>query len=194
MLAHVFGQNTHANAGEVIDRETGMSRVIRGEETLKAWPQNLITESGLQAGQAHVLSKVLEQNLDEDTAARGGFLFVEMNHRKNMPADGIVADHVSEETSDVTQTVCLVAVNRVVVFGKCSLEQVRPQAIDLCEPLSNQAVELGVGSFLGATLDNHRRQFWLQTGGQVDLHQFVTAFFEIDTRHDRQVDGSTQID
>lgn len=132
-----------------------MSRVLRREETLKAWPQNLVTETGLQAGQAHVLSKILEQNLDENTAAGGGFLLVEMDHRKDMPADGIIADHVSKETSDIAQAICLVAVNRVVVFSKGSLKQVRPQAINLCESLSNQSVELGVCSFLGATLDNH---------------------------------------
>ena len=33
----------------------------------------------------------------------------------------------------------------------------------------------------------------LQTDGQVDLHQLVTAFFKVDTGHDRQVDRSAQI-
>ena len=83
---------------------------------------------------------------------------------------------------------------RVVVLGECCLEQIRPEAINLCKPLSNQAVEFGVCPLLRATLDNHRWQFVLQASRQGNLHQFVTAFFEIYTRHDRQVDGPSEID
>jgi hypothetical protein len=194
VFAHVFGQDTHTNAGEVVDREAGVARVLGREKTLETWSQDLVSEPGLQGRQAHVLCKILEQDLDEDTAAGGGFLFVKMDHREDMPANGIVADHMSEEARNVAQTIRLVTVDGIVVFGKRSLEQVRPEPVDLCESLSDQTVKLGVCPFLGAALDDHRRQFWLQTGRQVDLHQFVTAFFEVDAGHDRQVDRPAQID
>lgn len=74
-----------------------------------------------------------------------------------MPADGVVADHVSEETRDIAQAVCFVAMDSVIVVGKCSLKEIGPEAIDLGESFTDKPVELGVCSFLGTTLDDHRR-------------------------------------
>lgn len=101
-----------------------------------------------------------------------------------MPSDRVRAEHVSEEGGDVAQPVGLVAVDRVVVFGKGGLEQVRPETVDLGKSLSDQTVELRVCPFLRATLDDHRRQLRLQAGRQGDFHQLVAAFFEVDTGHD----------
>lgn len=79
-----------------------------------------------------------------------------MDHRQNMPPDGIVADHVPKEPRDVAQAIRFVAMDGFIVVGKCSLVQIRPQTVDLCESLANQTVELRIGAFLGAALDNHR--------------------------------------
>jgi hypothetical protein len=54
-----------------------------------------------------------------------------------VPADGVVADHVSEETRDVAEAVCFVAVDSVIVVGKCSLEEIGPEAIDLGEAFTD---------------------------------------------------------
>jgi hypothetical protein len=92
LLAHVFRQYTHTDTSEVVDGKSGVSGVLCWEETLEAGAENLISEAGLQARKTQILCQVLEEDLDEDTAAGGGLLFVKMDDRQNMPADGIVAD------------------------------------------------------------------------------------------------------
>lgn len=141
-----------------------------------------------------MLPQILEENLDENTTTRRRFFFVQVNDRHDMPADGVSAEHMTKEPRNVAQTVGFVAMNRVVVFGKRRLKQVTPEPIDLGKPLANQAVKLGVCSLLGAAFDNHGWKLWLQAGRQGNLHQFVATFFEIYTRHDRQVNCSAKID
>lgn len=79
----------------------------------------------------------------------------------------------------------------LVVLGKGLLKEIAPQTVDLGKPLTNQAKELGVRLFLGATLDNHGWQLRLLASGQIDLHQFVDCFLWIGARHDGEVDGSS---
>lgn len=71
--------------------------------------------------------------------------------------------------------------NRLIVLGKRLLEQVGPEAIQLGEPLADQAVELGIRPLLRAALNHHGWQLRLSAGWKIDLHQLVAAFFEIDT-------------
>lgn len=194
MLAHVLRQHTHTNTGEVVDREASVSRVLCGEQTLEAGPQDLVSETGLQTRKSEVLCEILEQNLDKDTAARSGLLFIHMDYGQNMPANGVIAEHMSEESCNVPQAIRLIAVNSIVVIGERGLEQVSPEAVNLGKPLSNQTIELGVCPFLGATLNDHGRQFRLHTSREVDFHQLVTAFFKVDTRHDCQIDRPTKVD
>jgi hypothetical protein len=66
----------------------------------------------------------LEENLDEDTAAGCGLLFIEVNHRQDMPTNSIVADQVAKELCDVAEAVCFITMDGIIVFGKGSLEQV----------------------------------------------------------------------
>lgn len=122
MLAHVFRQHTHTNTGEVVDRETGVTRVFCREQTLEAGPQDLVSETGLQARKTEVLGEVLEQNLDEDTATGRGLLLIHMDHRQNVPANGVIAEHVPEEPRNVSQAIRLVAMNSVVVLGERGLK------------------------------------------------------------------------
>lgn len=141
-----------------------------------------------------MLTQILEENLDKNPAAGCRFLLVHMDNRHDVPANRIGADHVAEEPRDVAQSIGLIPMDCVVVFGKSSLEQVGPQTVDLREPFANEPIELRVRSLLRATLDNHGRQFVLETSRQGYFHQLVTAFFKVDTRHDRQIDRSSQID
>lgn len=72
-----------------------------------------------------------------------------------MPPNSVIADHMSKEACNVAKTVCLIAMNGVVVFGEGRLKEIRPQSIDLGKSLTNQAVEFGECAFLGAALDDH---------------------------------------
>jgi hypothetical protein len=65
---------------------------------------------------------------------------------------------VPEKAPDIAQLVGLVPVDRVVVFAKGFLETIGPDTIQLAEPFTDQAVKVGVGAFLRATLDNHVAQ------------------------------------
>jgi hypothetical protein len=100
---------------------------------------------------------------------------------------------MTEELSDVAEFVGFITMNSIVVFGKSGLEQVGPKTVDLGKSFSDQTVELGVCSFLGTTFDDHGWKFVLQPGRQVDLHQLVTTFFEINAGHDREVDCSSKV-
>lgn len=91
---------------------------------------------------------------------------------------------MTEQHCNVSQLVVLITVNSLVVLCKGLLEEIAPQTVDLGKALANHAKELGVSLFLGATLDNHRRQLGLLTDRQVDLHQLVNCFFWVGTRHD----------
>jgi hypothetical protein len=83
----------------------------------------------------------LKQDLDEDTAARGGFLFVEMDYREHMPAKSICRQQMSEKASDVSKAIRLVAMDGVVVIGEGLLEEICPQAIKLSESFAYEAEE-----------------------------------------------------
>lgn len=98
-----------------------------------------------------------------------------------MPTNSVSAKHMAKEASDIPQTVGLVAMNGFIVFGEGGFEEVTPEAIDLRKSLTDQTVEFGVCSFLGATLDNHGWKLRLQPGRERYLHQFMATFFEIYT-------------
>lgn len=110
-----------------------------------------------------MLTQVLEQNLDKNTAAGCRFLLVHMDDRQDVPANCISAYHVAEEPSNVAQSIRLIPMDCVVVFGKSSFIQVGPQTVNLGEPFTNQSVELGVRTLLRATLDDHGWEFVLET-------------------------------
>jgi len=69
VLAHFFRERPHANAGEVIDGEACVSRGVGGEDAGEAGSEDVVFQSLMQFGHAHSLSQILEENLDEDTAA-----------------------------------------------------------------------------------------------------------------------------
>lgn len=194
VLSHLLGQDAHANAGEVVDGEPDVARVLSREEALEAGPQRLIGHACSELNQADFFRNVLEQNLDKDTATRRGLLLVEVDDGEAVPAQGVGSKHVTEQHSNVPQLVVLVPMDRLVVLDKGLLEEVAPQPVDLGKALTNQAKELGVCLLLRATLDNHRRQLGLLADGEVNLHQFVNRFLWVGARHDGEIDGPPQVD
>lgn len=137
MFSHLLSDTSHANAREVIDREACTSWIVRGEETLIVGPQEVVFKTGLQFRHAQSLCKILEQYLNKDATAGGGFVLVQVDDRHDMPADGIRAQHVAKKPSNVTKSVRLVAMNGVIVLGKGRLELLGPEAVELSKPLTN---------------------------------------------------------
>jgi hypothetical protein len=69
MLAHFFGESTHPDASKVVDGKASVPRSIGGEDTSKAGTKNVIPHSFLKLLHAQGLGQLLEEDLDEDTAA-----------------------------------------------------------------------------------------------------------------------------
>lgn len=180
MLAHLLREQTHANAGEVVDGEPSVARVVHREEPVEAGTQDGVQQSLPQLRQSEMLRHVLEQNLDENTAARGSLFLVQVDNGQDMPANCVAAQDMTKEASNVAEAVRLVPVNRLVVLGKRLLEQVSPEAVQLGKPLADEAVELGIRPLLRAALNHHGRQLGLPAGWKIDLHQLVAAFFKVD--------------
>jgi hypothetical protein len=124
MFTHLFSKRTHTNAGEVVDGESGVARIVQWEKPVKAWSKDRIGQAFFELGHSHMLGEVLEKNLDENTAARGGFFFIQVNQRKHMPANSIITEDVAEEASNVAQSVCFVAMDGLVVFGEGLLKEI----------------------------------------------------------------------
>lgn len=80
MLAHLFREQTHADAGEVVDGEPRVTRVVHREEPVEAGPQDGIHQSLPQLRQSEVFRHVLEQDLDENTAARSSLFLIQVDN------------------------------------------------------------------------------------------------------------------
>lgn len=65
-----------------------------------------------------------------------------MHDRKDMPANTIGCQKVTKESCNISQSVRLVSMYSIVIFGKRLLEKVGPQSIELGETLSNKTEEL----------------------------------------------------
>lgn len=86
MLSHLLGQNTQANTGKVVDGESDVAGVIRGEDAFEVRSQSFVGQACPELRQPSFFQDMLKQNLDEDTATRRSLIFVEMNDAKAMPA------------------------------------------------------------------------------------------------------------
>jgi len=123
------------------------------------------TQASSKILHANAHSKFLDQDLDEDTRGRCGIILVEVDSTEHLPVDGIGRQKMTKELRDDAKSVGLVSMNRVVVFGEHFLEKRAPQAIELAEAFANQAEKFVVRPFLGATLNDHGRQFLFFAGG-----------------------------
>ena len=82
MFAHFLCETTHADTGEVIDCETGVALVgvVHGEDAVEAGAEDVVFEARLESSHTHCFREVLEEDLDENTAAGGGFVFVQVDN------------------------------------------------------------------------------------------------------------------
>jgi len=81
---------------------------------------------------------------------------------EDCPRDRIGGKEMTEEPTDIPELVGLVSMYGVVVFLESFLKVVGPDSVELAKPLANQTVEVGIGSFLRATLDDHIAQLNLR--------------------------------
>lgn len=71
-----------------------------------------------------------------------------MHYMQDCPGDTVRSDEVTEKSTDVAELVGLVAVDGLVVVAESFLEGFGPDAVELAEALTDEAVEGGVGAFL----------------------------------------------
>lgn len=99
-----------------------------------------------------------------------------------------------KEFADVSESVCVEAMCCVVNVLEDFFEFFCVDFVDRAEPLSEKSVELLVRSLFRATIEEHVTQLSFLSRLQLHLHQLVCAFFEVQTRMNRQVNRSTQRD
>jgi predicted GTPase len=109
------------------------------------------------------LSQFLDQDLDENTRGWSSLVFIQVDSADDMPANSVGREKMTEELCDNAKTVGFQTMNCVVVLDKRSLKELIPHAVDLAKTLTNQAKELVVSTFLGATLNDHRGEFVFQS-------------------------------
>lgn len=102
MLSHLFSQNTHANAGKVVDGESDVAGVLAGEDAFEAGAESFVSHACSQLDHADFLRDVLKQDLDEDTAAGRGFILVQVDDGEAVPAEGVGGKHVAEQHGNVS--------------------------------------------------------------------------------------------
>lgn len=111
-----------------------------------------------------------------------------------MPANRVGSQKMSEQTGDVSESICFVSVNRVVVVCEGVFEQICPKSVQFGETLAYETEELRICLFLGTAFHNHRWQLRFLACRQLHLHQLVAGFFKVQARHDCKVNCSSQID
>lgn len=167
MLSHVLRHRTETNTGEEINRESRILGIVDREHVAQVHLEIRLLESFGELLQSHSFENLLEHDFDEDTTRRGGVVLVHLDDVEDGPGNGVGRELMSEEASDVSKSVRFVSVNRVVVRLEALLVRDRPDLVELRESLSHESVELGVGSFLRATFDDHVAHF--------DLYQCPSA-------------------
>ena len=155
MFPHLLCNRTQTNRREVVDGEPRVLGVVEREHVLERSLHAGLSEPLRQLLHSQLLRHLLEQDLDEDTTRRGGFVLVHVDDVEDSPRDSVRRDEVTEEATDVSKSVGLVSMDGVVVVGEGLFEGVAPDSIDLAESFSDETVEGGVRPFLGATLDDH---------------------------------------
>lgn len=101
---------------------------------------------------------------------------------------------MSEELADVSQSVRVESVRRVVNVLEDLLKLLGVHLVDGAEALRKQTVELLVSSLLGAAVEKHVTQLALLARLQLHLHELVRALLEVQTRVDGEINRSSQRD
>ena len=60
MLSHFIRHCSHTDTGKVVDGETSVARVVRREESVEAWPQEVIFQTCLKLGHPQSFREILK--------------------------------------------------------------------------------------------------------------------------------------
>lgn len=101
---------------------------------------------------------------------------------------------MTKESCNVSEAVCLVAMNGIVVVAEALRECVGPFAMQLAEALAHVAVEFAIGALLRATFDNHVAKLDVLTFRYFEFEKLVHALFKVERGHDGEVDGASEVD
>lgn len=110
------------------------------------------------------------------------------------PGHRIRVQEMREEFRNISQFVCLQSMNRIVLLRKALHKCILPSIVHQTEARRDQPIVPQKRSFLGTTFDQHVDKFRFPTWRDIDSSEFMSAFFKGCTRHDRQVDCSSQMD
>ena len=155
MFSHFLRNRTHSNTREVVDREPRILGVIHREHLAAEMFDFGILEPIHNGHHPHALHDLSKHNLDENSGGGSRFILIHLNGLKKSPGKRIRSKEVTEKPSDIPESVRLVPMYCLVVFAERLFKSVSPHAVDLGESLSDEAIELAVRTFLGATLDDH---------------------------------------
>jgi len=193
VLAQVVREASETDRGEKVDGEACVLGVVLGKEALKVLGHEGVAQALVELGEAEELGHLLEEDLDEDAARRGGLVLVEVNEAQHAPRQRVRVQQVRKDLGDVAQLVGLEAVDGRVLLAEALHEGVLVGAVEHAKSLRQQAVEAHVGALLRRTLEHHLAQLVL-VRREVELAQLVSTLLKVEARHDGEVDGATECD
>lgn len=194
IISELIRQSTQTDGRKEVDGESRVARVVPREESAEVRLKSRVLKSGVELLDSHEFGEFLEQDFDEDSTGAGRVVLVQLDALEDVPSDGVRIEKVREELADVPEPVGVQSVRCVVNVLEDLLELLRVDFVDGAEALGQQAVELLVGSLLGAAVEEHVAQLALLARLQLHPHQLVRALLEVQTRVDRQVNRAPQGD
>lgn len=129
MLSHILRQCTHTDASEVVDGEPGVAWIVLWKQALITRLEDRIVQMFLKLRHSQNLGEILKEDLDEYSTAGGRFLFIQVNHRQDVPTYCVGAKHMAKETCNITKSVRLITMNGIVIFRKGSFKKVGPKSV-----------------------------------------------------------------
>jgi len=85
MLSHFLCDSSKTNTREIVDREPRVLRIVHREHIPAATLHFRIPESLHNRFETHCLLHLLQQQLDKDTTATRGFVFVHLDSLEYNP-------------------------------------------------------------------------------------------------------------
>ena len=163
MFSQAVGEATEADRREKVDGEARVARIVARKQTGKRLGHARIFETLLEARQAEVFGKLVEQDLDKDTRRRRRFVFVQVHVPQHRPEERVRVQQVRKALGHVAQFVRLEPMNGRVPFHKHLVERrLIRRRVQLAKSLTEQTVEAQIGALLRTTLDNHVGHFQLE--------------------------------
>jgi len=134
----------------------------------------------------------LKEDFNEDPAGACCVVFVEFYALEYVPSNGIRVQEMSKKLADITEAVGIQTVRCVVNVFEDFFKLISVYLVYCAEALCKQTIEFFVCSLLSATVKEHVAQFSFLSGFQLHFHEFVSTFFEVQTRMNREIDCPPQ--